>query len=124
MADLFLILHKVRGEATFDVASRLHCPICEGAAGDCNECDEGYWWILPTCGYRANPCRSWPLDDLTDISDVNNYGFHNRPTSIESVPADLPDLFPCNRAEPPATSGRDLLRSLGLVKALEPMRRI
>jgi hypothetical protein len=43
-----LILHKVRGEPAFDVATQL---------------DNG-WWIIPTSGHRAYPCKTWRIDEL------------------------------------------------------------
>lgn len=47
----YLILHKVRGDPQFDVAEK--CKI-----GD----EEG--WVLCTCGHRAYPYSSWPLNGL------------------------------------------------------------
>ncbi|SRR6266566_1338231 len=62
----YLIIHKVRGEAAFDVAIKMACPECLGDTfaplkdgkygGGCAECDGlGYWWIIPTSGHRAYP---------------------------------------------------------------------
>jgi hypothetical protein len=51
MSELYLILHKVRGEPAFDIATPL--PI-----GD----EEG--WIIPTSGHRAYPYWSYRLDAL------------------------------------------------------------
>jgi len=51
MTDLHLVLHKVRGEATFDVAQ----PVKIG-----NE--DG--WIVPTSGHRCYPWMIWPLSQL------------------------------------------------------------
>src|SRR5678815_4364024 len=63
MTESFLILHKVRGEPAFDVATQLRCPLCDDGErpGDrtpraCQECRAtGYWWIIPTSGHRAYP---------------------------------------------------------------------
>jgi len=59
MTELFLIAHKVSGEAAFDVATKMECPVCrDGTLNErgCAECDEeGYWWIIPTSGHRAYP---------------------------------------------------------------------
>jgi hypothetical protein len=63
MPELFLIAHKVSGEAAFDVALRMDCPLCALEFDDgvcdspgCEECDQlGYWWIIPTSGHRAYP---------------------------------------------------------------------
>lgn len=104
MTDLYLILHKVRGEATFDVAHRL-------MIGD----EEG--WVLTTCGYRAHPWWSVPLVDIADgVIDVE----------CPPMPPDALDCFHCNRPHeaPPATSGRDLLKALGLLPVPEKVRRI
>ncbi len=57
---LYLIAHSVRGEAAFDVTTKMECPHCTGRdlndAHTCFECDgNGYWWIIPTSGHRAFP---------------------------------------------------------------------
>ena len=102
-----LILHKVRGEPAFDVAARIDCPVCEGArqgldngrdyAGNCNACDDGYWWIIPTSGHRAYPYQTWNLEDLKDTSDINQFGTHIAPIQyINAVPHDWPDHYECN----------------------------
>lgn len=46
---LFLIAHKVRGEAAFDVATPIEI---DGEPG----------WIIPTSGHRAYPYWTAPLD--------------------------------------------------------------
>jgi hypothetical protein len=62
MSNLYLILHKVRGEPAFDVAER-----CDGmGTGD----DPGPWWIIPTSGHRAFPIMWW--DVPVDASIVNS----------------------------------------------------
>ena len=79
--ELYLILHRVRGEPAFDIASRLDI----GSAGG---------WIVPTSGHRAYPYRWWPLEDLMDTSDINNYGNHERPASLDhTLPSDWPDHY-------------------------------
>ena len=60
MSELFLIAHCVRGEAAFDVAVQMECPLCVTSdyhtTEGCFECDQlGYWWIIPTSGHRAYP---------------------------------------------------------------------
>jgi hypothetical protein len=50
MNDLYLILHKVRGEPAVDVAARIYL-----SGGDC------IWWI-PTSGHRAYPLRFQALN--------------------------------------------------------------
>lgn len=75
VSELFLIAHKVRGTAAFDVAERMLCPLCEGrswvANADtcegfaCIECNSlGYWWIIPTSGHRAYPYATIALHML------------------------------------------------------------
>jgi len=49
--ELYLILHKVRGEPAFDIAE------CIGEDGD------GEIWIIPTSGHRAYPYHLWPLPE-------------------------------------------------------------
>ena len=49
MTELFLIAHKVSGEAAFDVATKMTCPECPTeyvSCSACAECDgQGFWWI-------------------------------------------------------------------------------
>jgi hypothetical protein len=74
----FLILHKVRGEPAFDIAERLS--------------DET--WIIPTIGHKAYPWQYWALEDLADISDINEYGHPSYPISfIDELPADHRDHY-------------------------------
>ena len=47
----YLILHKVRGQPSYDIAEK--CLI-----GD----EEG--WVLCTCGHRAYPLEHWPLSEI------------------------------------------------------------
>jgi len=51
MDELYLILHKVRGQAAIDVATRVHL-----SGGDC------IWWI-PTSRHRAYPYKWQPLPE-------------------------------------------------------------
>jgi hypothetical protein len=67
MDDLYLILHKVRGNAAFDVAKK--CSL-----------DGKEWFVLPTVGARAYPLKTWLLgeqvllDDLDlDLSSVQDF---------------------------------------------------
>lgn len=75
--NLYLILHKVRGQPAFDIAERcdeLGTPV-----------DPGPWWIIPTSGHRAYPYQSWPLTNL----------WLNReyvPTLVD-IPAGFPDHY-------------------------------
>jgi hypothetical protein len=60
MSNLYLILHKVRGEPAFDVAER-----CDGmGTGD----DPGPWWIIPTSGHRAFPFIIEPLERMVSVN--------------------------------------------------------
>jgi hypothetical protein len=76
--DLYLILHKVRGEPTYDVASPLQIG---GEAG----------WIVATSGHRAYPWKLWPLADL---------GFGDP----SPIPPNWPDHYQATKAAPPGRS--------------------
>ena len=95
---LYLILHKVRGEPAFDIATPLEI-------GD----EEG--WIIPTSGHRAYPAQIWPLDDL--VSEAN--------ASLDNVP----DHYAIVR-EPSPGRLKELLGIIGLgkpsVKAVRGLR--
>ena len=99
MTANFLILHKVRGEPAFDIAS----PIRIGE-------EDG--WIIPTSGHRCYPYRKWCLEDLADISDINFDGYHDAPWTHDTVPEDWPDHYQ-TKAEllrhPSLTSIEDLM---------------
>ena len=106
----YLIAHKVRGEAAFDIAGRMDCPMChsmghgpnEGGYSTCHECDGlGYWWIIPTSGHRAHPYWAQDLDSV--ISDANL----NAPMQ---PPDGWPDHYPCNK-----TPTQPLLSLLGML---------
>jgi hypothetical protein len=53
MNDLYLILHKVRGEPTFDIAEQM---------------DDEKGWIIPTSGHRAHPILVWHLAEVVPAS--------------------------------------------------------
>jgi hypothetical protein len=79
--SLYLILHKVRGKPTFDIATRVQIGNESG-------------WIIPTSGHRAWPLRHWPLEDLRDSSPLG----HDCPASHGGAVggaawADLPDHY-------------------------------
>ena len=59
MDELYLILHKVRGQAAIDVATRVHL-----SGGDC------IWWI-PTSGHRAWPLRWQPLTESLSADNLS-----------------------------------------------------
>jgi hypothetical protein len=60
LRNLYLILHKVRGYPSFDIAER----IAYGTGSD-----PAPWWIIPTSGHRAYPLTYWKLEDLCDVGD-------------------------------------------------------
>lgn len=92
MNELYLILHKVRGEPTFDIATPL--PIGE---------EEG--WIIPTSGHRAYPWFSQPLHEIVQ-NDV---------MEVTELPRDWPDHFQVNSSPKEIRAlGDSLLASLGL----------
>jgi hypothetical protein len=116
--ELYLILHRVRGEPAFDIAQKLqiHSPA--------ESYDEAYEeiWIIPTSGHRAYPYRWWPLEDLSDISDINSAGYHERPASLDhTVPANWPDHYPAARTAParPRVGAPIDLSVLGLISSME-----
>lgn len=106
--NLYLIAHKVRGEAAFDVAERMDCPMCQGSGNNswdegCVECDGlGYWWIIPTSGHRAHP-YTWTEIDLFKKSLA--------PGMFEAMPPSWPDHYPCNKSPT-----QPLLHLLGLLR--------
>ena len=69
---MYLILHTVRGKPAFDIAEPMKI-------GD----EDG--WIIPTSGHRAYPVRTWSLEDLADVSDINERGQHSRPINYQDV---------------------------------------
>lgn len=110
--DLFLIVHKVRGEPAFDIATHMTCPKCEGTDDHCTQCDgQGHWWIIPTSGHRAWPAQSWQLslDSVPEFEDAY---------PIPSVDA-LRDHYTTERE-----AVIDLIKVLGLIhKPLAPLKR-
>lgn len=107
MSELYLILHKVRGEPAFDIAEKM-------------EVEGEEWWIIPTSGHRAYPVRDWSLYDLVDASDINRAGFHDRPIDFEGK-LDLtafPDHYQVV-SEPKAKSVLDKI-----VSALTPKQKL
>lgn len=120
----YLIAHVVRTQPAFDIAERRPCAVCHADSDvvdfevpqtdDCYECNgKGYWWIIPTSGYRARPYADFHLDKLLGETLYDE--------CIRGVPADWPDHYAANDrpAKPsPAdiASARSLLESLGLLK--------
>jgi hypothetical protein len=106
-----IILHKVRGEPAYDVASKIRCPVCEpmrqglddGSYGNCDSCEDGSWWIIPTSGHRAYPYKTWRLDEL---------GFGN--PSI--IPDELPDHYEVDKGERPKSN----FNVMSIISGLRP----
>jgi len=103
----YLILHKVRGEPSFDTAEMV-------------EVGDEAWWITNS-GYRAYPYQFWPLTDICARDDhmyrsVTNF-------KPEALPDDWPDHFQISEA--PAKSGTGTKIDLGamLSKLIPPIRR-
>lgn len=132
MAELFLVAHKVRGEPAFDIAERQRCPICKpmrqglddgsGPLG-CDECEDGFWWIVSTSGHRAYPILSWPLDRMffqmnsgVYSSSMQEYMKH---LPDHSGLASLPDHYPTRQSSSPSFSPKALLAKLGLMPKVQ-----
>lgn len=129
-SESFLIAHKVRGEAVFDVAIKMTCPICGPRQPDitkehngwpsCTECEsEGFWWIIPTSGHRARPfwhIELFKLQWATPNSESWTRVLENAiPDNVPSMPEGWPDHYPTRVSSPvSAASGEDLLKELNL----------
>jgi hypothetical protein len=113
MTDLYLIAHKVRNEPTFDIAIKMICPECNGQT--CDECDNGFYWIIPTSGHRAYPYWHHEIrlieGSLSITVESNSAGIS---FYIGDAPADLPDHYTVRAS--PSASKRSLLAELGLAK--------
>lgn len=118
MSEPFLILHKVRGEPAFDIATRIRCPVCQGVGGhnvpdfetgvvsdyegwSCEECNgEGFWWIIPTSGHRAYPWYAIGVKDLhVGISNVSVADVKVQDLDMDNYP----DHYPSKSSPPPAS---------------------
>ncbi len=98
MTELYLIAHKVRGEAAFDIAHQCTCSVCN--AFGCHECNDcGYWWIIPTSGHRAYPYFHVELNELCVTDELLHI----------TMPQGLPDHYQCL-----TTSTVDLITALGI----------
>jgi len=97
VSGLFLIAHSVRGEAAFDVATKMECPHCTGRdlndAHACFDCDSlGYWWIIPTSGHRAFP---YDIVEITNLRDLSGNGILDM---LETMPSAWPNHYKVNAA--------------------------
>ena len=95
MSDLYLILHKVRGEPAFDIAARLQIGSELG-------------WIIPTSGHRARPWWWVPLGEFWLAGELQVE------RAAPSMPPDWPDHYAVMRADPPARKSSTSLADLGL----------
>jgi len=101
MSELYLILHKVRGEPAFDIAQKIMIGGEEG-------------WIIPTSGHRAYP----HLANL--LGSLNNYAYDQMLETVGSADWDsLPDHFGTSREETGAMEelARSALLRRGLLKS-------
>lgn len=125
----YLILHRVRGEPAFDVAIQIPCPVCEpirqglddGSSGHCHECENGFWWVIPTSGHRAYPYWFASISKMT----LTYYDPDYKEAINQGPPDDWPDHYAINNApikHEPRHS--ELLNQLGLSKASKLVRRI
>jgi hypothetical protein len=101
MSDLYLILHRVRGQSAFDIATPL-------AIGDENG------WIIPTSGHRAYPYHTWKLYDLGLRWSANNVRGITEDMNLE-MPPNWPDHYPTSAT--PKLDAKSLLAELGLKPA-------
>lgn len=124
MTDPFLILHKVRGEPAFDIAIKMDCPICKDQeidgedAFECSECDDGFWWIIPTSGHRAYPYWTEALANIElsgfPVMTVIDY-IHD-----ELMPSPWPDHYPSRSGDAPKI---DLSSVVAALAPQEPVER-
>ena len=125
MTELFLVAHKVRGEAAFDIAVRMECPECHNANYDseddfCHECDGlGYWWIIPTSGHRAYIHTAHRLDKVFELGPgLTEKWLWEINKDINGSWTNLPDHYQVTASR--HTPKRDLLAALGLDKPAAP----
>lgn len=124
-----MIAHVVRGEPAFDVATRFRCPVCEPirqgldhSSPNCDECDNGYWWIIPTSGHRAYPYWGAKLENIDDTFDLrldrtaDELQFPFALGGPPSCPKEWPDHYACNNSGPSAQKAdkAQLLKDIGL----------
>ena len=103
-SNLYLILHKVRGEPALDVAT------CIGTDSD------GDIWIIPTSGHRAYPVSSMDVQDLNKLPEWEGV-IEMWLSSATTAPEwdTLPDHYPLPSAKDKATRAvPNLLEKLGL----------
>jgi hypothetical protein len=67
MNDLYLILHKVRGQAAIDVATRI---LLSGGEEI---------WFIPTSGHRAYPLKWQPLTESLSVDTIEGEAWNALP---------------------------------------------
>lgn len=92
MTELYLILHKVRGEPAFDIAENIGSE------------EDGDLWIIPTSGHRAYP--SWHIElsklgwkENTNPNDDWQFEWRHLPEgeiNLLLLVGPLPDHYACN----------------------------
>src|SRR5690348_14402694 len=94
LSELYLVLHKVRGEPAFDVAQKLQIGNEEG-------------WIIPTSGHRCYPYQVFSMTQMWYQRDFV-------PTLVDT-PNDLPDHYQIHTdVEKYGGKVKQLLSKLGL----------
>jgi hypothetical protein len=80
----YLILHKVRGTAAFDIAEQI-------------QIGDEMGWIIPTSGHRAYPAWSIPLHEVVFGLDAIEASYDGHEwkdiTDIPPLPKDWPDHY-------------------------------
>lgn len=126
MTDLYLIAHKVRGEAAFDIAERFACSVCDigaPAGPGCEACGfTGSWWIVSTSGNRAYPY--WK-ELLCTKRSADGYLIFMKLQHVPPPPPNLPDHYACNNKDhkPLKEAAVDLLKALGLGRRQTEIKR-
>jgi hypothetical protein len=118
----YLIAHKVRGEAAFDIAIRIECPMCNPNWSErvhgCHECDSlGYWWIIPTSGHRAYPYWNAKLEDIDDTYELDLRGVD---TTYCDGPPPMPDHCVDHYPDHGTAPKVDLATALGIRPKTQP----
>lgn len=95
MSDQYLILHKVRGEPSFDIAEMM-------------EVGDEAWWIIPTSGHRAYPYRHWHLSEV-----LVDAGFPRSVTNFrDPPPTDCQDHYQVTKENVPEINIGQLISGL------------
>lgn len=103
MTELYLIVHKVRGEPAFDIAEKM-------------EVEDEVWWIVPTSGHRAYPSDYIPLPWLVTKAGESPLECMMMPD--ESTPEHYEVSAAPKGSEGSGLSAMALLTKLGLRKPI------